>query len=217
MRVVLGRAFDKRTPLLLAPMRSVQFRPYWNVPKSILREEILPLLAREPGYLRAERMEVVGPRDTVLGDSVTPVILQRLAAGSLRVRQRPGAWNALGRTKFTFPNLEDVYLHGTPDTAAFRRSRRDLSHGCIRLEHPAALAEWALQGEEGWGRARIDSALVGSDTTTVAIPPGLSLLIFYTTAVATPDGQMLFYRDYYGQDRALLAALRGRREGAPPS
>ncbi|HVX88608.1 MAG TPA: L,D-transpeptidase family protein, partial [Gemmatimonadales bacterium] len=209
--------FDKRTPLLFAPMRTVQFRPYWNVPRSILRDEILPVLERQPRYLAAERMEVVGPRDTVLGDTLTPEILRGLAAGTLRVRQRPGPWNALGRTKFSFPNLEDVYLHGTPDTAAFRLSRRDLSHGCIRVRDPVALATWALQGEGGWDLARVDSALVGRDTATVAIPDGLSLLIFYTTAVATPDGQVHFYRDYYGQDRALLAALRARRPPAPSS
>jgi murein L,D-transpeptidase YcbB/YkuD/nucleotide-binding universal stress UspA family protein len=208
MRVVVGRAMDRLTPVLLEDLRYVEFRPYWNVPRGILVRELLPLLRRRPGYLRAQRMEVVGPEDRVLGDQPTPALLDRLARGELRVRQRPGPDNALGLAKFVFPNAADVYMHGTPDTALFARSRRDFSHGCIRLEHPAELAEWVLRERPDWPRARIDSAMAASGTTRVLLSRPLPVLVFYTTAVTRSDGSGWFYPDVYGHDRALAEALR---------
>ena len=158
-------------------------------------------------------MEIVGARDTVLGDSLTPARMRGLTRGWFRVRQRPGPWNALGLTKFTFPNRADIYLHGTPDTALFRRARRDLSHGCIRVQDPPALAEWALAGSP-WDRARIDSALAGNaDTVRAQVTRPTSVLIFYTTAVAMPDGQARFYDDIYGFDPSLVRQLRVRQRG----
>jgi murein L,D-transpeptidase YcbB/YkuD len=148
-RVVVGRALDTETPVLYELMRYIEFRPYWNVPRSILVNEILPRLGRDPEYLRRYRMEVVGPADRSLGDSVTDDVRRRLARGQLRVRQQPGPSNALGLVKFVFPNAASVYLHDTPDTELFERSRRDFSHGCIRVEDAAALAVWALRNPVG--------------------------------------------------------------------
>jgi murein L,D-transpeptidase YcbB/YkuD len=113
-RVVVGRALDTQTPVLYELMRYIEFRPYWNVPRSILVKEILPRLGRDPEYLRRHRMEIVGPGDRALGDSVTDDVRRRLARGQLRVRQQPGPSNALGLVKFVFPNAESVYLHDTP-------------------------------------------------------------------------------------------------------
>jgi murein L,D-transpeptidase YcbB/YkuD len=213
MPVALGSAFDHRTPVLLEPLKTVEFRPYWNVPRTIVQKELLPLIAADPLYLRKQRMEIVGARDTILGDSVTPRLQRGLAAGRYRVRQTPGPWNALGRTKVTFPNRYDVYLHGTPDVAAFRRARRDVSHGCIRLRDPAKVAEWLLAGTR-WGRAEIDSAMAGTaDTVRAGIERPSWVLLYYATAAATPDGQAYFYDDIYGQDVPLRRALL--RRGVP--
>ncbi|HVX89759.1 MAG TPA: L,D-transpeptidase family protein [Gemmatimonadales bacterium] len=211
MPVVIGDSFDHRTPVMLQPLQTVQFRPFWNVPRTILLKEILPLVRADSLYLRKARMEVV-VRDSAIGDTVNAVILRRLEQGRYRVRQRPGPWNALGLTKFSFPNRADIYLHGTPDTLAFRRARRDLSHGCIRVRDPAGLAEWVLQGANGWTRPAIDSARAGTaDTIRAEVTIPTSVLIFYTTAVASPDGQIWFYNDIYGHDRPLQAALARRR------
>ena len=212
MRVVIGTAFDHETPVMLQELLTVYFRPYWNVPRKILRDEVLPLLRTDSLYLRKTRMEVVGPKDSVVGDLATPAILRGLERGALRVRQKPGPWNALRLTKFTFPNTADIYLHGTPDTLAFRRARRDVSHGCIRVQDPAALAEWVLAGAPGWDRGAIDSARTGSaDTVRAEVAKATMVLIYYTTAVASPDGQIWFYQDIYGHDRPLQAALARRR------
>lgn len=218
MRVALGTAYDHETPVLLEPLREVRFRPYWNVPRKILTSEVLPLIAQDPGYLRKMRMQVVGARDTVLGDSADARLLRGLTRGWYRVRQLPGPWNALGLTKFTFPNRADVYLHGTPDTLAFHRARRDVSHGCIRVQDPAALAEWVLRGSPGWTRAAIDSARNGvADTVRAEVALPTTVVLFYTTAVASPEGGVWFYQDIYGHDAELTRALRvSRAAGTPP-
>ena len=212
MPVVLGSAFDHQTPVLLQALQAVQFRPYWNVPAEIFRREYLPRLAADPLLLRKSHMEILGARDSVLGDSVTAKELRELQTPRLRVRQRPGPWNALGATKFSFVNSYDVYLHGTPDTQAFRRARRDASHGCIRVRDPAKLAEWVLDGS-GWGRGAIDSAMTGTADTVRAEPIfETSVLIFYTTAAAMPDGEARFYEDIYTHDRDLVRQLRVRQQ-----
>lgn len=215
MPVVIGDSFDHKTPVMLQPLQTIEFRPYWNVPRSILLKEVLPALRADSLYLRKARMEVV-LRDRPLGDTVNATILERLEAGRYRVRQRPGPWNALGLTKFTFPNRADIYLHGTPDTMAFRRARRDLSHGCIRVQDPAGLAAWVLAGSNGWTREAIDSVRAGTaDTVRAAVTIPTAVLIFYTTAVASPEGGIWFYQDIYGHDRPLQRALarRGQRRG----
>jgi L,D-transpeptidase YcbB len=214
MKVVTGKALDTRTPLLFEELRYVEFRPYWTVPRSILVKEIVPLLSRQPGYLHASEMEIVGPRQTALGDVVTPDNLQKLATGELGVRQRPGARNALGLIKFVFPNAADVYMHGTPDTVLFGRSRRDFSHGCIRLEDPEGLAVWVLQDQPAWNRAAIETAMAAAGTTRVLLTRPMPVVVFYTTAVAMPDGTIRFYQDVYGQDRELREALRSGAEPA---
>ena len=210
MRVVVGRALDTRTPMLLEEMKYVEFRPYWNVPRSILVKEILPQLGRQPDYLRRNRMELVGPRGAVLGDEVTADVLRRLARGELRIRQRPGLDNALGTLKFVFPNSSDIYLHATPAAQLFSRSRRDFSHGCIRVQDPEGLAAWVLRDEPGWTRDSIRAAMSGTRTFRVPLTRPLPVAVFYTTVAAWPDGRASFYEDIYGHDRALDRALRPR-------
>jgi murein L,D-transpeptidase YcbB/YkuD len=214
MKVVTGKALDTRTPVLFEELRYVEFRPYWNVPRSILVKELLPLLRRQPGYLRANHMEIVGPRQALLGDTPTAAILRMLAAGEARVRQRPGDWNALGLAKFVFPNASNVYMHGTPQTELFARSRRDFSHGCIRLEDPVGLAAWALQDQPAWGRGAIETAMNGTETIRALLGKPMPVVVFYTTAVAFPDGTIRFYDDVYGHDRELAETLRAVKD--PP-
>ncbi|HEU5169922.1 MAG TPA: L,D-transpeptidase family protein [Gemmatimonadales bacterium] len=208
MKAVVGKALDTRTPVLFEQMRYVEFQPYWNVPRSILVSEILPILRRDDAYLRTHHMEVVGARDRVIGDDPTPDVLARLARGELRVRQRPGTWNALGLVKFVFPNAASVYMHGTPDTELFEHTRRDFSHGCIRLEDPEALAAWVLRDQPEWTGERVQEAMAGPATTRALLTRPLPVIVFYTTAVATPAGSALFLPDIYGHDADLDEVLR---------
>jgi murein L,D-transpeptidase YcbB/YkuD len=208
MRVIVGKAVDTRTPVLVEQLRYLEFQPYWNVPRSILVGEILPQLRRRPRYLRDHGMELIGSRDRSLGDVVTRVVLSQLASGDVRVRQRPSPRNPLGRVKFVFPNAADVYLHGTPDTALFARQRRDFSHGCIRVEVPAALAWWVLRDQPAWTRDSVDAAMAAKPTRRVLLSRPMPVILFYTTAVAVPGRGVAFYDDIYGHDRRLDEALR---------
>ncbi|MGA0610864.1 L,D-transpeptidase family protein [Caldimonas sp. KR1-144] len=209
MGVVVGRALRTPTPVLLRQMREVVFRPYWNVPRSIVRKELLPAIARDARYLEREAMEIVrGAGDDANAVEPTPENLALLADGALRLRQRPGPRNALGRVKFVFPNDDDVYMHDTPATALFERTRRDFSHGCVRVQDPAELAHWVLRdAPEAWPRERIDAAMASSRTERVALARPIPVLLFYVTAVAMPDGTLHFADDIYGHDARLTRAL----------
>jgi murein L,D-transpeptidase YcbB/YkuD len=214
MRVIVGKALDTRTPVLVEQLRYLEFQPYWNVPRSILTQEILPQLRRRPTYLREHDMELVGPRDRVVGDAITPAALERLASGELRLRQRPSPRNPLGRVKFVFPNTADVYLHGTPDTALFAQKRRDFSHGCIRVERPGDLAAWVLGDQLVWPRDSVAAAMAAQPTRRALLSRPMPVVLFYATALALPGVGMAFYEDIYGHDRRLDEALRAGR--TPP-
>jgi murein L,D-transpeptidase YcbB/YkuD len=213
MGVIVGRALNTRTPVFVEEMSSVIFRPYWNVPSSILRGEILPVLRRDPNYLQRQDMEIVrGAGDDARPVALTEHVLDELQRGELRVRQRPGPKNALGLVKFVFPNDQNVYMHGTPAQQLFGRPRRDFSHGCVRVEDPIALAEWALEGQDDWSRDRILAAMNGAQPLSVTLTRPIQVILFYVTAVVMPDdGTVRFSEDIYGHDRRLDSALEKRR------
>jgi len=192
MRIVVGKAAT-RTPVFTGAIQTVVFAPYWNVPRSIAVNEYLPKLLRGGGLARD--MEIVGGG------------VAELAAGKARLRQRPGPRNALGRVKFLFPNSHSVYLHDTPSRGLFARARRDFSHGCIRVEKPVELAEWVLRDRADWPPERIQAAMAATSETHVRVEPGVPVVIFYTTAVARPDGTIGFYDDVYQYDAKLERAL----------
>jgi murein L,D-transpeptidase YcbB/YkuD len=214
MRVVVGRALRHRTPLFDEDMRFIEFGPYWNVPPSIARQELVPRLQRDPGHLAREGFEFVGPGGAVEHD-VTPERLKSVLAGSWRLRQRPGERNALGGIKFVFPNRDAIYLHHTPATDLFTQARRDFSHGCIRVEDPLTLASFVLQGMPGWDAAAIRETMANAHSRTVRLAQPVPVLIAYGTALLK-EGRMHFFDDVYGHDRTLEAALR-RVSGVGPS
>ena len=215
-RVVVGRALRSQTPVLREELRFVIFRPYWNVPPAIARNETLPAARRDPGYLAAQDMELVaGDRDDSPVVPATAENLARVGLGGLRIRQRPGPRNSLGRVKFVFPNDANVYLHDTPARGLFARDRRDLSHGCVRVAEPVALAEWVLRGVPGWTRERIEKAMTAGPPQQVNLPAPIPVLLFYATATVDAQGRAAFFEDIYGHDRRLEERLRGEEPGAP--
>ena len=211
MRVVVGRALNTPTPVLLEEMRYLIFRPYWNLPRSIVRNEVLPALAREPGYLQCNDMEMVrGGGDDAQAVATIKENLALLRQGGLRLRQRPGPKNSLGLIKFIFPNDTNVYLHDTPAPQLFGQPRRDFSHGCVRVEDPVALAQWVLKDQPGWTRERIRAAMAGTSPLRVDLTHPLPVILFYMTAMAMPSDQGLYFADdIYGHD------TRRARAGEP--
>ncbi len=208
MRVIVGKALDTRTPLFDEDMRWIEFSPYWNIPASIARSETLPKLRANPGYLAAQGMEFVGPAGT--STAVTPENIAAVQAGTMRIRQRPGPRNALGDIKFMLPNHQNIYLHHTPSPGLFNRSRRDFSHGCVRIEEPVALAQWVLHDQPEWTEARIRQSMGLPRPVTARLAEPVPVLLVYQTAVADQD-VMRFVPDVYGQDAVLEQALRQPR------
>jgi L,D-transpeptidase YcbB len=206
MKVVVGKAYQHRTPVFADYMRYVIFRPYWEVPLSITRAELIPKIRLNPNYLAAHNYIVVdGAGDIVRGGAVVGGLL----SGMYKIRQKPGPKNSLGLVKFMFPNSYNVYMHGTPATRLFARSRRDFSHGCIRVEHPLALAEWVLRNNPEWTEDRIVAAMNGTETIQVNLTHPIPVLILYSTAVVEPNGEIHFFDDIYGYDAALRQVLEG--------
>lgn len=205
MRVVVGRAMRTETPVFADQMEHVIFQPYWNVPASILRNEMLPAIRKDPSYLARQNLEIVaGPGDQSPVLPRTPENVGRIGQAGVRVRQRPGPRNSLGLVKFMFPNEHNVYMHDTPSTQLFSRSRRDFSHGCIRVEDPIALAEWVLSDLPGWSRDAVRAAMDGSANRRVDLPEPVQVVIFYTTAIVEPaDDSVHFSEDIYGHDARL--------------
>jgi murein L,D-transpeptidase YcbB/YkuD len=212
MRVIVGDAAKTQTPIFIGQMRYLEFHPFWNVPRSIARKEIIPKLERNPGYLAHSDMELVGQGGVTR--RVDESTLAALRAGTLRIRQRPGPKNSLGAIKFAMPNPEDIYLHATPLTELFERSRRDLSHGCIRVEQPAELAAFVLRGAPGWDLAEVEAAMAPGPARRVDLPAPVPVVLFYATALAGADGKAEFVRDIYRRDPLLERALRTHAAGA---
>jgi L,D-transpeptidase YcbB len=209
MNVVVGKAeVGRETPLFERNMQYIIFRPYWVVPPSILRREILPAVRRNPSYLARNEMEIYsGSGDTGPALPATAANLGRVARGELGIRQRPGPRNALGPAKFIFPNDYNVYFHGTPATTLFSRTRRDFSHGCIRLEDPARFAVWVLHDPIEWPAGGVRRAMEGSSSRRVNLARPLPVVIYYATAIVRPERGVEFYDDVYGHDARLEAEL----------
>lgn len=208
MNVVVGQAYRHDTPVFVGSMRYVTFRPYWEVPPSIAAREIVPAIERNPAYLTKENLEFVDPRQNpVASESITSDVLEEIRRGQLFIRQKPGPKNSLGLVKFMFPNEFDVYMHDTPATELFGKSRRDFSHGCIRLEKPAELAAWVLRNNPGWTPERIRAAMNGDKTEQVNLTHPIPVLILYATVIVSEDGVVHFYDDIYGHYATLAQAL----------
>jgi len=209
MDVVIGGSFDKKTPIFSDTLRTVVFSPYWDVPISISRAEIIPKARKDVGYLDRNRYEIVR------GDADASPLLPNEAAsldlvlkGVARIRQQPGAGNSLGGVKFLFPNSYNIYFHDTPSRSTFAKARRDVSHGCIRLSQPAALAQLLLADQSEWTPTAIDSSMKLDKPHRVAVKQPRPVFILYATAMATQDGQTYFYPDIYGYDSELRAKLQ---------
>jgi L,D-transpeptidase YcbB len=208
MNVVVGKSYGHNTPVFSETMKYVVFRPYWEVPYSITRSELIPHILRDPDYLAKKGFEVVDSKQTVIAaGTVSADVLAQLRAGKLFVRQTPGPKNALGLVKFLFPNSYNVYMHDTPAQEFFAKSRRDFSHGCVRLAKPADLARWVLRDNPGWTEERIHAAMTGATPQQVNLAQPIPVLIVYATVIVLEDGLVHFYDDIYGHDTSLEKVL----------
>ncbi|MBL0271178.1 MAG: L,D-transpeptidase family protein [Chitinophagaceae bacterium] len=188
MVVVVGKV-GNNTMMFNGDLSYLVFSPYWNVPQSIIKNEILPAIARNPGYLDRKNMEKYGNG----------------------IRQRPGPGNALGKVKFIFPNSFNMYFHDTPSKGFFNEDKRAFSHGCIRLSEPQKMAEWLLRNETEWTREKIVAAMNRTSEQMVKLKQPVPVFIIYYTAWVDNDGNLQFRDDVYKHDAELAGKMFDQR------
>lgn len=184
MNVVVGTSANN-TVIFNGTLKYIVFSPYWNVPASILRKEILPALQRNRNYLEQNHMEWFGGG----------------------VRQKPGPWNALGLVKFLFPNNYSIYLHDTPSKSLFKEEKRTFSHGCIRIAEPFKLAQFLLRNDPAWDSSKISKAMHAGKEQTFTVKQPIPVVVGYFTAWVDRDGQLNFRNDVYGHDKKMKGHL----------
>ena len=209
MRVVVGKAMRSETPVFSRDMTYLVIRPYWNIPPGILRKDVIPAIKRDRSQVVTKNYEITTlDGKLITSGAVSDEVLAELQAGKLSVRQKPGPNNALGLIKLMFPNEYHVYLHSTPATELFSRTRRDFSAGCIRVEKPAELAAWVLRSNPGWTLERVQQEMEnGKDNVTVSLARRVPVFILYGTAIVYENNEVHFYDDIYGHDVKLAQAL----------
>ncbi|TKK65438.1 hypothetical protein FC093_20230 [Ilyomonas limi] len=189
MNVIVGKA-GTGTVIFTGKLKYIVFSPYWNVPKSIVEKEIVPGMERNPYYLADHNMEITGQDDGL------PV-----------VRQLPGDDNSLGHVKFLFPNSYDIYLHDTPNRDLFSATNRSFSHGCIRIQYPAKMAQYLLRDNPEWTPEKIDSCMNLPEEKWVTLDKPVRVYIGYFTAWIDQDGEVNFRKDIYGHDAKMADKL----------
>jgi murein L,D-transpeptidase YcbB/YkuD len=210
MPVDVGQEFTP-TPMLEDKIEYLVFRPYWDVPADIQKDEIVGNIKENPDYLSTAHFEAVAANGDVITDGkVSSEVLREISSGKLHIRQKPGPDNSLGLVKFIFPNRYSVYLHDTPAWGNFFADfgDHDVSHGCIHLKEPAKLAAWVLRDNPEWTLDRIQQAMqTGKNDLKVNLSKPLPVLIVYATSSVRENGDVYFYRDVYGYDAELRDAL----------
>lgn len=189
MGIVVGKAANK-TVIFSNKLRNIVFSPYWNIPASIVRSEVLPAMRRNRNYLRNKNMEQTGTSN-----------------GLPQIRQKPGDNNSLGRVKFLFPNSYDIYFHDTPAKSLFAEEKRAFSHGCIRLAQPAKLAEYLLADQKQWAPDNIAKAMKSTKEIWVGLKKPVPVFITYFTAWVDQHGRLNFRDDIYGHDQKMAEQL----------
>jgi murein L,D-transpeptidase YcbB/YkuD len=206
MPVVVGNKY-RQTPVFSTLMKYIEFAPYWYVPRTILKKDKLPVLKKDPGYLKRNHYEIVSWDKSVVIDPETvdwETIDSKGFPGILR--QAPGPWNPLGRVKFYMPNQYSISLHDTNQRYLFGRRDRKFSSGCIRIKRPDALAQ-ILLADQGWDLSRVTDAMAYEHPERYYLKESLPIHILYWTAWVDESGALNFREDIYGRDRNLMSLL----------
>lgn len=202
MKVVVGSK-DNPTPTFNDEIEYLVFNPYWYVPRTIALEELVPKAVEIPGYLSARNYEVLKDGEVIDESSIDWTAISASNFG-YRIRQRPGPGNALGSVKFLFPNSMNIYLHDSPARSLYERTVRAFSHGCIRLEDPAALATALLEQEGDWTQDQVDRTMSRGSRRQVNLDRSIPVYLTYITARVTDSGELALFDDIYDRDSALL-------------
>lgn len=203
--VVVGKE-AKQTTIFKGNISRIMLNPYWNIPNSIINDEILPALKRNSNYLAKNNMEVVSYKGEPIKESSINWKTYTKNVPFI-IRQKPGKDNALGKMKFLFPNSFSIYLHDTPSKELFDRNKRDFSHGCIRVENPNKLLMYLLENNTTWTQAKVDKILKTNIETGISVKPNMPVYIAYFTAWVDSKGNLNFRNDIYNLDEQLAKEI----------
>ena len=201
-RVQVGKPY-RSTPIFRSQITYVTFNPTWTVPPTILKNDVLPKIRKNRGYLADNRIRVLDSS----GNTLSPASVDWSNPRGITLRQDAGPGNSLGQVVIRFPNPFSVYLHDTPHRDLFEKAKRDTSSGCIRVEHPLELVELLFNDAQKWNRQAIDQRIDAKTTQNVTLPAAVPVLIAYWTVDIGDDGKLAYKPDVYDRDGALLAAL----------
>ena len=199
MDIIVGKPY-KQTPVFYARMTYIVINPTWEMPQSIILEEILPNLKKNPAYLSKHHMKVY----TQTGEEINASKIKWSKVNpkdfNYKIRQSPGPWNSLGRVKFMFPNEFNVYFHGTPNQRLFDEDVRDFSHGCMRVEDPVLLATTLLDDPQIWSQKTIEKQIAKEDEAIVVLKNYIPVHVTYLTGFVDNNHELCFRKDIYGKD-----------------
>lgn len=201
MRTIIGTP-KNQTSFFYDTIETVEFNPYWNVPRSILVNEMLGGIRTNPHSLTRRNYEVIGPGNKVM-DPASINWYSEKSTKNYYIRQKPGAKNALGELKILFPNKHNIYMHDTPSRNLFSRKKRALSHGCVRLADPRAMAAAVL----GTSKKQVSAMISPGKNRAVSVKGRIPVYIAYFTAWPQDNGKISYFGDVYGRDRALQKAF----------
>ncbi|WP_342162325.1 L,D-transpeptidase family protein [Methylobacterium sp. SD21] len=211
---------DKATPTIETRITDINFNPTWTVPVSVVKNEIIPQMRKNPGYLAKNRIRILGPGGTEVDPTKVDWATEK--AANYTLRQDSGLDNSLGQVRIDMPNRFAVYMHDTPAKSLFARSVRFHSHGCVRVGQVKELVGWLLQGVEGpngpgstWGPMEIETGIADGERRDIKLPKPVPVAFVYLTGYAGPDGRAQFRDDIYGLDSPKPAPLPAPAAAAP--
>jgi murein L,D-transpeptidase YcbB/YkuD len=204
-RAQVGKPYRK-TPVFRSEISYLEINPTWTVPPTILYQDIIPKLQKDPDYLNRKNMRVLQNNGQPVDPDTIDWSKYSRRGFPYLIRQQPGPQNALGRIKFMFPNKHAVYLHDTPSKSLFGRTERAFSSGCIRVENPYDFAELLLKSDE-WRKERVLEVVDSQKTTRVNLPVPVTVILLYWTVNADAEGRVVFKKDIYNRDGPILAGL----------
>lgn len=200
---VVGR-IDRPTPMLTSKISEVNFNPFWTVPPSLIKRDLIPLMQKNPGYVAQEHIRIYDKK----GKEVPPeqINWNTDQATNYLFRQDPGEWNSLGSVRINFPSPYGVYMHDTPSKGLFNEEFRFDSSGCVRVQNIQQLITWLLRDNAGWNRGRVDGMFTNNQRLDVKLASPVPLYFAYISAWAQQDGVVHFRDDIYNQDGLQVAA-----------
>ncbi|MEP9396039.1 L,D-transpeptidase family protein [Mesorhizobium sp. KR2-14] len=194
---IVGKV-DRQSPIVNSKINEIIINPYWNAPVSIVRKDIIPLMRKNPNYLKDNKIRLIAPN----GSEVDPMTIDWSTeeAAKYLFRQDPGAINAMASVKINFPSPDGVYMHDTPQQSSFGKLMRFDSSGCVRVQNVRDLVTWILRDTPGWNRQRFEQTIKSGANTPVPVTNPVPVYFTYVSAWSTGDGVVQFRDDIYGKD-----------------